>query len=233
MKKAHSLCLALALLSALAGAAEGRSATWAVDEAAMFPYDETLDKASLAPLGLAAIWPAGFALVCGKGQPLPAASAYGEALALTYAAKELMKKAFPRDRPYTYEGGTLEGELLEEAEESFPSGHTALAFCGATSFATLALRLAPGAPATPWLVAGGYAFALGTAVLRVASGCHFVSDALAGAALGSGIGWLVTEANIRFGPLGRSKAGGAEAKGAGPASSIGLSPSSIIVSIRL
>jgi len=38
-----------------------------------------------------------------------------------------------------------------------------------------------------------YAGALGVSVLRVAAGKHFPTDVLGGAALGTGIGWLVAK----------------------------------------
>jgi membrane-associated phospholipid phosphatase len=193
MKRAYAVCMALAMLGTSLSAA---------DKATIFPYSEKLDKASLGLAGITALMPVSLAFVCDGDLALPAATAYAEAMALTYVSKELLKKAFPRSRPYTYRDGALEGELLEEAEESFPSGHTALAFCAATSLATLAIEYAADKDATPWIIAGGYCFALGTGALRVASGCHYISDVAAGAVLGSGIGWLVTRANIRFASMG-------------------------------
>lgn len=230
MKLACSAFLAAALLCVPASLAAERFELPLLDEAASYDYVKGLDKASIIPLAAAAVWPASFALICDDGQAFPAALAYAESFALAFASKELLKMALPRDRPYAYGDGELDGELLDEADESFPSGHTTLAFCAATSFATLALGLAPDHPATPWLVAGGYGLALGTAGLRIASGCHFPSDVLAGALLGSGIGWLVTAANIRFGKLGEDAG-----RGAGKAASLGLSfgPSSLLVDISL
>lgn len=171
-----------------------------------FDYSEGLSRLSTGVTGLAILWPALFALTGERVEALPAAAAYAEAMALTYAAKNVMKRLFPKARPYAYGPGELSGELREEAYESFPSGHAALAFCAATSFAVLSLELAPENPATPWLVAGGYGLAAGASALRVLSGNHFAGDALAGAALGSGIGWLVTRLHI---PRGDSDGPGA------------------------
>lgn len=216
MRRMQKVFLALAMLGTSLSAA---------DKATAFPYDEKLDKASLGLVGITALMPASLALVCDGDLALPAATAYAEAMALTFASKELLKKAFPRSRPYSYRASTLEGELLDEAEESFPSGHAALAFCAATSLATLAIEYAADKKATPWLIAGGYSLAIGTSALRVASGCHYVSDVAAGAILGSGIGWLVTRANIRFtsmGGHGRSKS----------TSRLLFTPDAILVNIR-
>ena len=193
------------------------------DASLRFDYDEGLSTLSTGATGLAILWPALFALQGEREEILPAAAACAEALAMTYAAKNAMKALFPKARPYAYGGGELSAELREEAWESFPSGHAALAFCAATSFAVLSLELAPESPATPWLVAGGYGLAAGAGALRVLSGEHFAGDVLAGAALGSGVGWLVTRLHVSRGGAeeGGSVAGAAELKaamrGTGPA----------------
>jgi membrane-associated phospholipid phosphatase len=168
-----------------------------IDSLACLPYDRGLDAASEVFQYGAMLWPACFALIGEKGELLPAAAVCAESLAWTYAAKEAAKALFPRTRPYAYADGELSGDLLEEARESFPSGHTALAFSAATSFAVLALETAPDDPATPWLVGGGFAAATGVAALRVASGNHFITDVAAGAALGSLIGWTVAALHLR------------------------------------
>ncbi|MBL8966095.1 MAG: phosphatase PAP2 family protein [Spirochaetaceae bacterium] len=170
-----------------------------LDALACFPFDSRLDLLSSGLTGAALAYPAIFALGAGEGEAFPAAAAYGEALLWTYALKNGLKYLFPKARPYAYGGGELSSGLLEEARESFPSGHAALAFCAATSYAVLALELLPERPETPWLVAGGYALALGASGLRVLSGNHFIVDAAAGAALGSGVGYLVTRLHLRRG----------------------------------
>lgn len=179
-----------------------------IDSIARLGYDRGLDAASEVLQYGAMIWPACFALIGERDELLPAAAACAESLAWTYAAKETAKALFPRSRPYAYADGELAGDLAEEARESFPSGHTALAFSAATSFAVLALETAPDDPATPWLVGGGFAAATGVAALRVASGNHFITDVAAGAALGSLIGWTVASLHLRDGPLLASTSGG-------------------------
>ncbi len=168
-----------------------------LDALACFPFDSRLDLLSSGLAGAALAYPALFALGAETGELAPAAAAYGEALLWTYALKNGIKYLFPKARPYAYGDGALSAELLEEAGESFPSGHAALAFCAATSYAVLALELLPERPETPWLVAGGYALAFGASSLRVLSGNHFIVDAAAGAALGSGVGYLVTSLHLR------------------------------------
>lgn len=203
-----------------------RSKLPAIDAAAIFPLDQGLSDISLG-LALGAIAaPASLALVAERDEILPAALACAEALAFTYAAKDLAKIAFPKARPYVYGDAALEGEDLAEALESFPSGHTALAFCSAAYLATVALGIARDRPATPWLVAGSCGLALGTGVLRVLSGKHFPTDAAAGAAIGSGIGWLAARAHL------------AECDGASTSTSrkglgLGIAPTAVIATIRM
>jgi len=168
-----------------------------LDGIACFPYDKGLSKASLATLGLGLALPAALALGCDGPDLLSAAVCYSEALMWTFAAKNVMKAFFPKARPYTCFGAPAEGELADEAWESFPSGHAALAFCSATAFTTLALELVPDRPETPWLIGGAYLLACGTSCLRVASGQHFLGDVAAGAILGSAIGYLVVRLHER------------------------------------
>lgn len=63
---------------------------------------------------------------------------------------------------------------------SFPSYHTAQAFIGATVLA----EEYGGRPGGGWIVAGGYAVATATGVLRMLNNQHWSSDVLAGAGLG-------------------------------------------------
>jgi len=68
---------------------------------------------------------------------------------------------------------------------SFPSGHTAVAFASAT---TMYIRYG-----WEWGVPA-YALATLTGAARVAADKHYWWDALAGAAIGGGSGWLFTDA---------------------------------------
>lgn len=64
------------------------------------------------------------------------------------------------------------------SDNSFPSGHTAFAFCGAEL-----LRLEYGANAA-WVPATGFALAGLTAFMRIFNDRHWTGDVLAGAAIG-------------------------------------------------
>ncbi|MFA9459527.1 phosphatase PAP2 family protein [Thiohalorhabdus sp. Cl-TMA] len=71
-----------------------------------------------------------------------------------------------------------------EARNSFPSGHTAAAFSGA-SFIQRRYGWTLGAPA--------YALATFVGYSRVHAGAHYVHDTLAGAAIAVGFTYLFTE----------------------------------------
>lgn len=75
--------------------------------------------------------------------------------------------------------GTQKLRPDNSAYNSFPSGHTAMAFYGATL-----LHHEYGRTLSPWIGVGGYVAAIGTAFGRVLNNRHWFSDVLAGAAIG-------------------------------------------------
>ncbi|HXJ32375.1 MAG TPA: phosphatase PAP2 family protein [Gemmatimonadales bacterium] len=110
-----------------------------------------------------------------------------DAVSWTVAATELLKVSIHRSRPALYRAGAATAAADPDNRESFPSGHTSLAFAAATAYTTLALRQhLPHAGRNAIVL---FVAATAAGVLRVAGGKHFPSDVLAGAALGSGIGW--------------------------------------------
>jgi undecaprenyl-diphosphatase len=96
-----------------------------------------------------------------------------------------LKRAFRRKRPCALEPHCW-AELLPPDQFSFPSGHTITAF---------AIAVALGA-FYPEMRAGLFFCAASIAASRVLLGMHFLSDVLAGAALGSALG-AVSTAMIR------------------------------------
>lgn len=74
---------------------------------------------------------------------------------------------------------------------SFPSGHTSIAFCGATSLMHEYYKV------SPWICVAGYAVATTVAVDRVRRNRHHWGDVVAGAA----IGCLSAEAGYLIGDL--------------------------------
>ena len=108
----------------------------------------------------------------------------------TAATTEWVKVIVRRKRPILYTGDATAAAGDKKNQQSLPSGHTSVAFAAATSYWALARReRLPHRTRNTVLL---YAGAVGVAALRVAAGKHFPTDVMTGAALGSGIGWLVT-----------------------------------------
>ena len=66
---------------------------------------------------------------------------------------------------------------------SWPSGHTATAFVGASL-----LHKEYGLTRSPWFSVAGYGMATATGVMRVLNNRHWISDVMSGAAMGVGLG---------------------------------------------
>jgi membrane-associated phospholipid phosphatase len=124
-----------------------------------------------------------------------------QSLALSLALNQALKLAVRRPRPYAYDPAVPPAERgAAEAGLSFYSGHAALAFTAATAYATLfTLRH----PDSGWVVPvwlGTHLLAASTAYLRVHAGKHFWTDVLAGALVGSAVGWVVPFLHRQAGP---------------------------------
>jgi undecaprenyl-diphosphatase len=118
-------------------------------------------------------------LVALSGRPMAAVRMVA-AVGLIYGLVEVAGRTLQRARPWVH-SETVESLVAHDASRSFPSRHVASAF----AMATVA------APERPGLarVMGVIAWLLG--LTRVGAGLHYPSDALAGAALGVGIGRLL------------------------------------------
>lgn len=120
-----------------------------------------------------------------------------ETFGLAYGTKELLKHVVVRQRPYTYFPGAPVEEIGEWAM-SFPSGHVTLAFSYATFTSYVFCKYNPDSRAKIPVCIISYSLACATGILRVACGSHFVTDVLAGAAIGAAIGFVVPYIHTRF-----------------------------------
>ena len=117
------------------------------------------------------------------------AAVFANSLAWTFAASEWLKVLAHRSRPVLYTAAAPAAASQPDNRRSLPSGHASLAFAAATTYAVMARReRLPHRTRNTVLL---YAGALGVAALRVAAGKHFPTDVASGAALGTGVGWLV------------------------------------------
>jgi undecaprenyl-diphosphatase len=164
----------------------------AFDKAAMFQYSHGVDTASTvlelatfaAPLALIFLLP--------QDQWLAAAVVYGEVMGSADFMKNSLKYLLPRYRPYMYPGGADNGRPSDrDWYASFPSGHATMSFAAATFGSVLFATYFPGSPWLVPVIAGNYVLATLTGSFRVLAGMHFMTDVLAGAALGAACGYLI------------------------------------------
>lgn len=114
---------------------------------------------------------------------------YTESFLLCYGIKDLIKLGVYRERPYMY----FDYKPIEEIEagdyhNSFLSGHSAMSFMGATFTSYTFSKYFPSSKWKLPIILGSYTLAGLTTTLRVVAGCHFITDVLAGATLGTIIG---------------------------------------------
>jgi undecaprenyl-diphosphatase len=155
------------------------------DRWAMAAYSKPLDAASEALTFASTALPAALILEAPREDWASIGAMYAGSLFLSWGLKTLGKAIVSRDRPYMYfEGASGGGAESGEGDQSFPSGHAALAFAGASFFSSMLRRYCDDPSRRIPLIAASFACAAGASALRVASGNHFPSDAAAGAAIG-------------------------------------------------
>jgi membrane-associated phospholipid phosphatase len=123
-------------------------------------------------------WPADALVVA---ESVMAAAALTALLKVTLARERPFVLDLPADHPFRDEP--------DDFHLSFPSGHTSHAFAMVVSSGTVAsLRGYRGAR---WIWIAGLPAAAATGYLRIAADQHYLTDVLAGAAIGSASGFLV------------------------------------------
>lgn len=117
---------------------------------------------------------------------------YAESMLWANGIKETVKTFVTRQRPYMYFDGAP-SDKIESGDyiRSFPSGHTTMAFNGAVFTSYVFSKYFPDSPWKIPVIAGSMTLAAATAVQRVLSGNHFITDVCTGAVLGSLTGFLV------------------------------------------
>jgi undecaprenyl-diphosphatase len=127
-------------------------------------------------------------LLLGGGRRFPAIGAAALAAGVGIAAFLSLKKATGRQRPCALEPHCW-ATLLPPDQFSFPSGHTITAFAVAVSLSRF----------YPELAAGLFFCALSVAASRIVLGMHFLSDVLAGAAIGTALAYAAVWVVLRGG----------------------------------
>jgi undecaprenyl-diphosphatase len=161
-----------------------------LDRLAMFGYSRGLDVASDIGMYAAMAAPLALALGISQDQAFAAGVIYLEVMSRAFFGKNTLKFLLPRVRPWVYLA-PVTGSVPEvwEGNDSFPSGHSTMVFAAAAFGVTVAaLDLPSGSPWFFPFAATEVSLAAITASLRVFSGMHFMTDVIAGAALGTAIG---------------------------------------------
>lgn len=171
-----------------------KSSINAFDRTMVFPYSKTQDMiADGISLGLFAL-PAVFMAFpeVPKDDWITIAVMYAEAYILSRGVKELCKLSLNRARPYMYFDSYPQGEVDRgDWYLSFPSGHTAYAFATAAFSTVLCQTYIPDSPWKYAIIIGSYAFATVDGLLRITGGCHFITDVMMGAAIGTVLGYTI------------------------------------------
>ena len=117
---------------------------------------------------------------------------YSETMMLSSSLTTFAKGTVRRIRPYVYNPDVpLTEKATSDAQRSFFSGHTTMAFSSAVFFSTVYGDYFPQSQWRPYIWTGSLLAAGVTGYLRYESGEHFPTDILVGAIVGSAIGYLV------------------------------------------
>ena len=157
----------------------------------MRPYSKPLHIVGTGTMLMAMATPALFA-VMPANEWLTVGTMYVETMLLANGMKEWLKLLVYRARPYMYFDGYPEDKLEDgDWNCSFPSGHTTLAFAGAAFTTMVFCQCFPDSQWKYAVAGGAFGIAAVTGALRMASGNHFFSDVLVGAAIGTACGFAV------------------------------------------
>ncbi len=158
----------------------------------LFDYSEDIDKLSDYTQYLSIALPGVLLFTDMQETFLSILVLYGESMLYSFGVKYLFKAFISRKRPYVYREDTS-SELLsdQDAINSFPSGHTTMAFTSAvfTSYVFCLSNPESKFKIPFWI--STLSLAGLTGALRISSGSHFLSDVIAGAAIGSFFGFLI------------------------------------------
>ncbi|MGB9663667.1 MAG: phosphatase PAP2 family protein [Ignavibacteria bacterium] len=127
---------------------------------------------------------------------------YLETLTLTYGITNLTKNIFQRFRPYAYNQSVNFSEKLDlDTKKSFFSGHTSISFASAVFFSTVFSELGSDEKMKIFVWISSLSIATSTGLLRYFSGKHFPTDIIAGAIVGSLIGYTIPKIHKSEGDL--------------------------------
>lgn len=161
------------------------------DKIFMKPYSKNIDTIATITSCACLITPL-VLLSTEKSEWFTAGTMFAESFILAYGLKGIAKTFVYRPRPYMYFENSPANKI-EDGDwcKSFPSGHTTFAFTGAAFSSYVFCKYFPDSPWRFAVIAGTYALAATTGCLRIASGNHFMTDVITGAAIGTLCGIIV------------------------------------------
>ena len=169
----------------------------ALDGGAILEFSPAIDTAGTVTTYGMAVAPVAALAVARWDLAVPLGLMYYEALALAFGTKDMLKSMVRRPRPYLY-GAPDAAQLADgDSMNSFPSGHTTLLFTSAAYLSTVFADLYPDSPARHFVAGSSFVVAVAGASLRLLAGSHFLTDVVAGVAIGTLAGWLVPAAHRR------------------------------------
>ncbi len=127
------------------------------------------------------------------------AAMYAESLLFVQGAKYTAKVLVHRVRPYMYFDGVPDDwEDDNGFQFSFFSGHASTVFMTAGFMTYTFSKIYPDSELKIPVIVTSYSLAACVSLLRVASGCHFVSDIAVGALFGTLVGYGIPMIHTRF-----------------------------------
>jgi len=154
-----------------------------------FEYDENLSLASDVTLAMTMATPGMLVFESPASDYLAIGGSYGVTMVGAYfGVRTPLKAIIDRQRPYV--GEDSRPDDTSEDYDSFPSGHALMAFTSAAYTQTITSLWYPDSQVMRAASIAAWSLATATAVLRVVSGNHYPTDVLAGAAIGSALGFL-------------------------------------------
>jgi membrane-associated phospholipid phosphatase len=164
---------------------------WGIDRGSIGTFKSGPALGSDIALAGATLGGIGLLLTSRRGEPSAARVedlvVFSEAMGLASAATAWAKVLVHRPRPLRYSSAALSYPAAGNGL-SFPSGHTSQAFAAAAAVASILHRRGVLRRHRTEVVAL-FVAATATGVFRVAAHEHFPTDVIAGAALGTAIGW--------------------------------------------
>lgn len=155
------------------------------------PYSKTQDKISdILAAGL--ILSPAFLMITPAEEWFTIGTMYAETALMAYSLKCIGKYFISRQRPYMYFPGAPEDAVSSgDWCDSFPSAHATMSFATATFSTYVFAKYFPDSNWKYGVAAISYSAAIAISTLRITAGCHFLTDVIAGAAIGSLCGFLV------------------------------------------